>query len=177
LSVREVLVTGRLGSHPVSIVDTILRLPRHRRALAEENRVADEIMAQLGLTRWSSTPASDLALGTRRMLELGRAIAGGSSLVLLDEVASGLDEDDIHELVRVLHKMRDAGLTVVLVEHNFSLVRSMADEVVVLAEGRVIAKGTPDEVAAHPDVVRFYLGEGVGIAGTRVTPEQGGQHG
>lgn len=177
LSVRDVIVTGRLGSHPVPILHTILRLPKHRRALAEENRVAEEIMAQLGLSRWAATPASDLALGTRRMLELGRAIAGGGSLVLLDEVASGLDEQDIHELVRVLRKMRDAGLTVVLVEHNFSLVRSIADEVVVLAEGRVIAKGTPDEIAAHPEVVSVYLGAGAAMSGTQLTPKDGGSRG
>jgi branched-chain amino acid transport system permease protein len=176
LSVRDVIVTGRMASHPVSILHTILRLPKHRRALAEENRAAEEIMAQLGLSRWRTTPAADLALGTRRMLELGRAIAGGGSLVLLDEVASGLDEQDIQELVRVLTKMREAGLTVVLVEHNFSLVRSIADEVVVLAEGRVIAKGTPDEIAANPEVVSVYLGEGMALSGTQLNPRDGDSH-
>ena len=105
------------------------------------------------------------------MLELGRAIAGGSSLVLLDEVASGLDEEDIQDLVTALRKMRKAGLTVLLVEHNFSLVRSVADEVVVLAEGRLIAEGAPEEIAAHPEVVSTYLGAGGAISGTRLQSE------
>ncbi|WP_238010606.1 branched-chain amino acid ABC transporter ATP-binding protein/permease [Dactylosporangium sp. AC04546] len=168
LTVQDTIVTGRLGSHPVSLLATALRLPRHWRALAEERRTSQEIMRALGLDRHAGTPAADLALGTRRMLELGRAIAGGSALVLLDEVASGLDEDDIHGLVRVLSKMRAAGITVVLVEHNFSLVKAVADTVVVLAEGRVLATGTPAEIAADDTVVRTYLGDGGDITGTRI---------
>ncbi|GAA2373120.1 branched-chain amino acid ABC transporter ATP-binding protein/permease [Dactylosporangium salmoneum] len=168
LTVQDTLVTGRLGSHPVSLLATALRLPRHWKALAEERRTSREIMRALGLDRHAGTPAADLALGTRRMLELGRAIAGGSALVLLDEVASGLDEDDIHGLVRVLDKMRAAGITVVLVEHNFSLVKAVADTVVVLAEGRVLAVGTPAEIATDDTVVRTYLGEGGDITGTRI---------
>ncbi|MER7274650.1 branched-chain amino acid ABC transporter ATP-binding protein/permease [Dactylosporangium sp. NPDC000244] len=169
LTVQDTIVTGRLGSHPVSLLATALRLPRHWRALAEERRSSQEIMRALGLDRHAGTPAADLALGTRRMLELGRAIAGGSALVLLDEVASGLDEDDIRGLVRVLQKMRAAGITVVLVEHNFSLVKAVADSVVVLAEGRVLAVGTPAEVAADATVVRTYLGEGGAITGTQIS--------
>jgi branched-chain amino acid transport system permease protein len=168
LTVMDTIVTGRLGNHRVSLAATALRLPRHWRALAVERRASRRIMRALGLLRQADTQAADLALGTRRLLELGRAIAGGSSLVLLDEVASGLDEDDILGLVRVLDRMRAAGITVVLVEHNFSLVRAIADRIVVLAEGRVIATGSPDEIAAHPDVIRIYLGEGGDIAGTRV---------
>ncbi|MCC5577482.1 branched-chain amino acid ABC transporter ATP-binding protein/permease [Microtetraspora sp. AC03309] len=168
LSVRDTIVTGRLSSHRVSLLATALRLPRHWKALVEERRTSLEIMRALGLDRHADTPAADLALGTRRMLELGRAIAGGSALVLLDEVASGLDEDDIHGLVRVLDKMRAAGITVILVEHNFTLVRAVADHVVVLAEGRVLAAGSPADIAADPVVVRTYLGDGGEITGTRM---------
>ncbi|MEV4133734.1 branched-chain amino acid ABC transporter ATP-binding protein/permease [Dactylosporangium sp. NPDC049742] len=169
LTVADTIITGRLGSHPVSLLATALRLPRHWKALAEERRGSREIMRALGLDRYADLPAAELALGTRRLLELGRAIAGGSALVLLDEVASGLDEEDIQGLVRVLTKMRAAGVTVVLVEHNFSLVKAVADSIVVLAEGQVIATGTPAQIAADPTVVRTYLGAGGEITGTRVT--------
>lgn len=174
LTVADTIVTGRLGSHPVSLLATALRLPRHWKALAEERRGSREIMRALGLDRYADLPAAELALGTRRLLELGRAIAGGSALVLLDEVASGLDEEDIQGLVLVLTKMRAAGVTVVLVEHNFSLVKAVADSIVVLAEGQVIATGTPAQIAADPTVVRTYLGAGGDITGTRVTAERTG---
>lgn len=172
LTVMDTIVTGRLGNHRVSLLETALRLPRHWKALAVERRTSRHIMRSLGLIRQAGTQAAELALGTRRLLELGRAIAGGSSLVLLDEVASGLDEDDIRRLVRALDKMRAAGITVVLVEHNFSLVRAIADHIVVLAEGRVIAAGGSAEIAAHPDVVQTYLGKGGDIAGTRVAADR-----
>ncbi|MFC5745852.1 ABC transporter permease subunit [Actinomadura rugatobispora] len=171
LTVMDAIVTGRFARHRISLAESALRLPRHWKALDAERRTGRQIMESLGLARQAGTPAADLALGTRRMLELGRAIAGGSSLVLLDEVASGLDEDDIHGLVRVLTSMRDAGITILLVEHNFALVRALADTIVVLAEGRVIATGSPDEIASHPEVVQTYLGQGGEIAGTRVADE------
>ncbi|MBO2453175.1 branched-chain amino acid ABC transporter ATP-binding protein/permease [Actinomadura barringtoniae] len=172
LSVQDSIITGRFARHRVSLLATALRLPRHWRALDAERRLSRRIMRTLGLTQQADTRAADLALGTRRMLELGRAIAGGSSAVLLDEVASGLDEDDIHGLVRVLTGMRDAGITILLVEHNFALVRALADRIVVLAEGRVIATGGPDEIAAHPEVLRIYLGQGGEITGTRIAADR-----
>ncbi|GAA0570821.1 branched-chain amino acid ABC transporter ATP-binding protein/permease [Actinomadura livida] len=168
LTVAETITTGRLGSHPVPMIASALRLPAHWRALAEEAESGRRIMGALGLSHLAGVPAADLALGTRRMLELGRAVAGGSALILLDEVASGLDESDIQDLVAVLGKLRDAGVTIVLVEHNFALVRAIADHVVVLAEGRVLAEGDPEEIATHPDVVSTYLGAGGEISGTRL---------
>jgi branched-chain amino acid transport system permease protein len=172
LTVMDAIVTGRFARHRISLAESALRLPRHWKALEAERRTGRQIMESLGLARQAGTQAAELALGTRRMLELGRAIAGGSSLVLLDEVASGLDEDDIRGLVRALTGMRAAGITILLVEHNFALVRALADTVVVLAEGRVIATGSPDEIASHPEVVQTYLGRGGEIAGTRVTADR-----
>ncbi|MEU5879991.1 branched-chain amino acid ABC transporter ATP-binding protein/permease [Spirillospora sp. NPDC047279] len=172
LTVMDTIVTGRFARHRISLAESALRLPRHWRALKAERATGAQIMESLGLAGQAGTQAADLALGTRRMLELGRAIAGGSSLVLLDEVASGLDEDDVHGLVRVLTSMRDAGITILLVEHNFALVRALADTIVVLAEGRVIATGTPAEIASHPEVVQTYLGQGGDIAGTRVLADR-----
>lgn len=171
LTVAETVMSGRLGTHRVSMLATALRLPRHWRALTEERRVSGQILRALGLSRLADTPAAELALGTRRLLELGRAIAGGSSLVLLDEVASGLDEEDIEGLTRVLRKLRAAGITIVLVEHNFALVRSVADRIVVLAEGKVIADGSPEQVASDPVVVQTYLGQSGVAAGARAAAD------
>src|SRR5690606_15487549 len=107
--------------------------------------------------------ATSLPLGTRRVLELARAIAADPSLVLLDEIASGLDEEEITALAEVVHAIREAGGTVLLVEHNFALVRSLADRIVVLSQGSLVAQGTPDEIASHPEVLRHYLGAPTGI--------------
>ena len=112
-----------------------------------------------GLAGQLRREATSLPLGTRRILELARVLTGERSAVLLDEVASGLDEAEIDKLVDAVRLMRDLGATVVLVEHNFELVRAIADKVVVLADGAVLAEGTPDEIAAHPGVVQSYLGE------------------
>ena len=172
ISVEETIMTGRLSQRRTSLLSTILRLPGFWRADKQDRAASMQIMGALGLSDLASTPASDLALGTRRMLELGRGVAAGSSLVLLDEVASGLDEDDIHGLVDVVRRLRDAGVTVVLVEHNFSLVRAIADHVVVLAEGRVLAQGSADDVANDPDVMRTYLGEGGELSGTSLGAER-----
>jgi len=167
LTVRQVLTTGRLGTSPVSLVATALRLPVHRRTVAQDHEVGDRILGALRLLDRADADASSLALGTRRMLELGRAVAGGSSLILLDEVASGLDEADIAELVRILEQVKRAGATILLVEHNFALVRAIADHVVVLGEGRVLAAGSIGEIEVDPAVLKGYLGDGVEVTGTR----------
>ena len=172
INVEETIMTGRLSQRRTSLLSTILRLPAFWRADKDNRATSRQIMEALGLDHLASTPAADLALGTRRMLELGRAVAAGSSLVLLDEVASGLDEDDIQGLVDVVRKLRDAGVTVVLVEHNFSLVRAIADHVVVLAEGRVLAQGAADDVANDPEVMRTYLGEGGELSGTSLNDDE-----
>ena len=115
--------------------------------------------------------ATAMPLGTRRMIELARALASNPSLVLLDEVASGLDHDEVAELASVLRKVRDAGAAVILVEHNFSLVQSLADHVVVLAEGAVLTDGDPKTIAEHPDVLQRFLGSGAGVSGTTMADE------
>jgi branched-chain amino acid transport system permease protein len=92
------------------------------------------------------------------MLEFARALAVSPSLILLDEVASGVDEDAIAELAVLIRGLAEAGATVILVEHNFRLVLEISDEVYVLANGALVASGPPREVAEHPDVIEKYLG-------------------
>ncbi len=123
-------------------------------------------MRALGLDDRAGEPAESLPLGGRRLLELARAITQGDALILLDEVASGLDMDEVMELVSMVRQLRALGATIVLVEHNFTLVRALADHVVVLADGEVIAEGDPDAIAAHEEVLQHYLGTKVEVSGT-----------
>jgi branched-chain amino acid transport system permease protein len=159
MSVRDVVATARFTSDPAGILATMLRLPKYRAVIRRDREKVDEVLASTGLTDVAEVKAVSLPLGTRRVLELARALAGNPSLVLLDEVASGLDEEEIQSLSEVIRAIRAAGGTVLLVEHNFSLVRDLADRVVVLSQGRLVAEGPPEEIATHPEVLHHYLGE------------------
>ena len=91
-------------------------------------------------------------------MEVARVLCADPAVILLDEVASGVDEDAVAELAQLVRLLADAGAAVVLVEHNFRLVLDVSDEIYVLAEGTVIASGTPDQIATHPEVLHKYLG-------------------
>ncbi|HEX3946607.1 MAG TPA: hypothetical protein VHW47_02830, partial [Acidimicrobiales bacterium] len=93
------------------------------------------------------------------------ALVSRPRLLLLDEAASGLDETEVDKLAALIRRIRDAGGTVILVEHNFRLILSLADQIYVLAEGQVIASGTPAEIESHPRVLQEYLGVKAEVAG------------
>lgn len=171
LSVLDVVASSRIQAHKASLLSTILRLPKYRRVVAENREIAARWLDILGFGSVADEPAAAMALGTRRMIELARALCSEPAVLLLDEVASGLDRDEVQELASVLRKVRDAGATVILVEHNFSLVQSLADHVVVLAEGSVLTDGDPRTIAEHPDVLERFLGSGAGVSGTTVVDE------
>lgn len=172
LSVLDVVASSRIQAHKVSLVSTILRLPSYCRVVRENHEFAARWLDILGLGALRNEPAAAMSLGTRRMIELARALCADPAVLLLDEVASGLDGDEVRELASVLRKVRDAGATVVLVEHNFSLVQSLADHVVVLAEGSVLTDGDPRTIAEHPDVLERFLGSGAGVSGTTVAEQE-----
>jgi branched-chain amino acid transport system permease protein len=174
MTVRDVVITGLYTERGHSMPAAVLRTPGYERARRRNQERADRVMAGLELLDHADKQASSLALGTRRMLELARVLAGAKSVVLLDEVASGLDEHEVAELAQAVRRLRAAGATVVLVEHNFSLVQQVADQVVVLADGRLIATGRPAEVAADEQVMALYLGEGAHISGTRARDLEAG---
>jgi len=174
LRMVEVVATANIMAEKVSLLSTILRLPRYWRVRRRELSAAYAILRLLGLEEFADQPAQSLALGTRRMTELARALASRPSLILLDEVASGLDTNEVVELAKVLRVVSQAGATVVLVEHNFALVRSLADHVVVLADGKVLTSGRTEEIEKHPDVLKRFLGEMSGLSGTSMTePSRG----
>ncbi|MEU2597280.1 ATP-binding cassette domain-containing protein [Streptomyces hirsutus] len=157
LSVEQTVQSAVFGQRRLSMFESMLRLPRHRSSRRHEAMAARAALTALGLDRLSDKKAGALPLGTRRLLELARAIAARPRVVLLDEVASGLDEHELEALEVLLRRLADAGATIVLVEHNFPLVRRIADRVVVLAQGRVVVDDVPATVASHPFVQQTYL--------------------
>ena len=164
MTVLEVVESGRLSSGHVGLLATILRLPSFRRQRAEDRRVAMAALTFAGLAGVAHDDARTLPLGTRRLLEVVRAVASEPHVMLLDEPAAGLDESALNELAELMRRAREAGATVVIVEHNVPFVLGIADTVLVMHLGKVLAKGTPDEIRNHPEVVATYLGRAVASA-------------
>ncbi|MEU8380633.1 branched-chain amino acid ABC transporter ATP-binding protein/permease [Streptosporangium sp. NPDC048865] len=120
---------------------------------------ADEIIARFGLTDYATAVPRSLPYGIQRRIEMARAMAMSPSLLLLDEPAAGLNGEEVRQLGDIVRSIRDSGVTVVVIEHNMGLVMSLCDHVTVLSGGKVIADGTPTEVAVAPAVVQAYLGD------------------
>ena len=130
----------------------------HRRREQARRERALALLRAVGLGHRAELPAGTLPHGERRLLEVARALAGEPRVVLLDEPAAGLGAEEARNLVDVLRACRDWGCAVVLIEHDLSLVLGVADSVTVLDRGRVIARGTPDEVRAAPVVAEAFMG-------------------
>jgi branched-chain amino acid transport system ATP-binding protein len=128
--------------------------------LEEEARAEVEIVIDfLDLTAWRNAPISGLPYGVRKVVELGRAICAKPELLFLDEPASGLNPEETRDLAFWIDDIRnELGITVVMVEHDMSLVSAVADRVICMAQGRILAEGTPAEVQSNPLVVAAYLG-------------------
>jgi branched-chain amino acid transport system ATP-binding protein len=129
---------------------------RRGAALAEAERVAE----RLGLAGQLDQPAADLTVAGRKRLELARALATRPRLLLLDEVLAGLNPQEIAEMIPVVRGIAQSGVTVLMIEHVMQAVMNLAQQVWVLAQGQLIAQGTPAQVTADEKVVEAYLGHG-----------------
>jgi len=127
---------------------------------AEALAVAEMVGRDMGLGEMLDRPADTLTIAGRKRLELARALATEPKLLLLDEVLAGLNPSEIRDILPVIRGLRDGGITILMIEHVMQAVMSLADNVYVLAEGRVIAAGSPAQVASNPAVVEAYLGHG-----------------
>lgn len=126
---------------------------------AEAEVETARILEMLDLVEWRDTPAGALPGDALRRLELGRSLATRPRLVLLDEVGAGLTETEISRFLATLKRVRDAGVTILLVEHVMRVITDAVDRVVVMAQGAKIAEGTPDEVMRDQAVMAAYLGQ------------------
>jgi branched-chain amino acid transport system ATP-binding protein len=159
MTVLDNIKVGRHARTHKGFFSHALRLPGVAAEEQASSERAAELVRFLGLEAVAQHRVAELPFGTRKRVELGRALASQPTLLLLDEPAAGLNHEEVGALGSLIRSIRDQfQLTVLLVEHHMGLVMSVSDHVVALSFGRKIAEGTPAEVRLHPDVVQAYLG-------------------
>jgi branched-chain amino acid transport system ATP-binding protein len=159
MTVLDNIKVGRHARTHKGFLSHALRLPGVAKEEEDCSRRAAELVRFLGLEKVAHQRVAELPFGTRKRVELGRALASEPALLLLDEPAAGLNHEEVGALGSLIRAIRDQfQLTVLLVEHHMGLVMSVSDHVVALSFGRKIAEGTPAQVRRHPDVVQAYLG-------------------
>ncbi len=150
-----------IGSHRVTRGGVFSALFRPQWMRSQEKHVTQEALELLrfvGLEGQADVQADKLPYGRQRLLEVARALAAKPRLLLLDEPAAGLNTQETEALAEVITRIHRGGTTVILIEHDMSLVMKIAQRIVVVDFGKKIAEGTPDEIKAHPDVLAAYLG-------------------
>ncbi|HOS14098.1 MAG TPA: ABC transporter ATP-binding protein [Smithella sp.] len=160
MTVLENVMVGLHTKSSSGIFSCAFKLPRQIR---EEKAIREKSMVWLkytGIAELAEMTAGNLPFGKGRLLEISRALAAGPKIILMDEPAAGLNSRETAELALLIRKIRQSGVTVVLVEHDMDLVMDVCDAIVVLNLGKKLAEGTPREIQENPAVISAYLGEG-----------------
>jgi branched-chain amino acid transport system ATP-binding protein len=160
MTVLENILVGRHLHSRGGFVACMLHLPFTRREERAVRESAREILEFLGISGLADAEAVRLSYGQQRIVELGRALACEPRILLLDEPAAGLNMRETAEMGKMIGRIRERNVTILLVEHDMSLVMDISDEIVVLSYGQKIAKDVPSAIQQDPEVIRIYLGEG-----------------
>ena len=160
MSVLENVLAGMHSRLKRNFWADILHLKSARQSEREAIQKAHELLQFIGLDSYAEYPAGALAYGQQRLLEIARALASEPKLLLLDEPAAGMNSQEKMQLNEKIKEIINRGITVLLVEHDMSMVMNIADKIFVLNSGKNLADGSPVEIANNPAVIEAYLGRG-----------------
>jgi branched-chain amino acid transport system ATP-binding protein len=158
MTALENVMVGADAHHKTSVVGALFRLPRHWREERTGRARSLELLRFVGIDRRAGEVSRNLSYGEQRRLEIARALATNPQLLCLDEPAAGFNPAEKADLLALIRRIRDTGVTVLLIEHDMRLVMGVTDRIVVLEFGKKIAEGPPHEVRDNPAVIAAYLG-------------------
>ena len=161
-TVLQNLLVGRHTKRKASFLENMFFLPHVKQEEVDHREAVEQIIDFLDLQPYRNKMVAGLPYGVRKICEIGRALACGPKILMLDEPASGLSVEETQDVAFWIEDMKkDMGLTILMVEHDMSLVNQVSDRVLAMDEGKPIALGTPQEVQSNPKVIAAYLGEEV----------------
>lgn len=158
MSVAENIISGRHQKSKQTWFQGLFSTPFYRKDEKENWLKVKDIMKLMGLSEYATIPTQSLAYGIQRRVEIGRALATEPELLILDEPAAGLNEKETHELMELIKKIKESGITILLIEHDMDMVMQLVNKITVINFGKKISEGDPDFIQSDPVVIEAYLG-------------------